>query len=1392
MQEFIQPLSGKALNLSTHYSLFKEKDLYYLLNGDLQDNGNSNSNWFVQNQLSNELCANFPSDYVLVGPGIKLNNFEYVLFFSIDDGADSEIGVLNTENCSYQKIVSSPCLNFQAAHPVRGIYKFNNNENDRRIYFIDGVNPNRYLDIDQPYPTLPISGSQCEPCDLEYGEELDCDKLRMNQLFEVPCLTLSQNNQGQLLPGTYQVGIAYAEDNILMTDYYFSQTFKVYSEFSNNGLEIEIPCVKNPFSEISIILVSTTRERSLVIYNYGFYPAQTSKITITNTNNAFIIDASTALNKRICYDYSEHICTNDETLLLGKHKVTQPLNYQPQALNIVTKWEEYKVNKKDASKYPSLLRDEVYSFAIEWIDKNGKSKGLFHIPGRAPLSSDLEAPPSANDIYELEDCEPANLKKWQIENTASLENDYEVGCEECGAGNVSKDGYMGYWEAENIYYPNDPDTWGSLSCEPVRHHRMPSHNLTHLNSSTTTTTPSGIECETVEYTYYDEYGLPYTEEYEFCVPIPSEIIEEVCVHVLGVKFYNIEYPLVDGDPDPNIMGYRIWVGDRKGNKSILHKGLIFNMASDTSTKDLKIYYPNYPYNDLNPDPFLTPTQLPSDPQGNTINDNIVGGHFSKQKFTYHSPDIHYRETRNEFGTELKIYGEAKGPVEGKFSEVFTHPKTRLGKGDIQGAKYINHATQLDSLCRYNEFVPWNKPYLSRFQILASQYLLPINQLISDGTKVNNHLRETSYYVSVQRDVDNPTNMDVSRILASEIDGWNGTKVRPKFNYFTEVQRQGLARNLQGVSYYAGVKIKQPDQYGSLEQIQYKPASCVQLTPSGETSVSPTVFAGDVYISRHSLIRKFPLFTQYLSDVPITTETDQREFRNVWYPRFWYDNLTEADDQYNLDGFVDKKSGTDIYALGLYYIWVNGTLDYWCESEFIGDFREIDFTPNGYYYPKKDYPELMRDDLLQYDNKYLYNLSMLADNIERGKQDLTPTISDADFTVIYSKKNDLQAQGDPWLQFLPLNYTILPRTYGSFNAMHPTDMYSIMFGFDDMILYSQVNFSVQMVEGTSLLLGQGDIFSNRLQKLSNEQTGYAGTQDPYSFINTRYGTFFVDRKRKRLFRWSGSLADLTEDMGPWFNKNMESGIPSYDLSLIAVFDNFTENLYLTDKQSRNRWTVSYKPKAQGFISFHSFTPDWYMSLPNSFMSYDSSKSTGVWKHNKFGSYQSYYGTPYPFDIGIVVNNQFKTTEYQSVELFSEWFIPVDFGEHVYTNNFFDQVFAYTSKGTTGIRPILLKNKENPLHSITQNSAAQIPIEVTKVEDSIYRLNKFDSVLVDPNLPVIQWDGMLYNAVNTNENINPLSKEDLKGKWMKLHLISTNNTTNKILVQLLVPNVSKVII
>ena len=75
------------------------------------------------------------------------------------------------------------------------------------------------------------------------------------------------------------------------------------------------------------------------------------------------------------------------------------------------------------------------------------------------------------------------------------------------------------------------------------------------------------------------------------------------------------------------------------------------------------------------------------------------------------------------------------------------------------------------------------------------------------------------------------------------------------------------------------------------------------------------------------------------------------------------------------------------------------------------------------------------------------------------------------------------------------------------------MYNLMFIFEDGILYSQLNFTINTNEGTSVLLGQGDIFDHRLLRLNNEDTGYVGSVDPLSFINTRFGTYFVDENVK---------------------------------------------------------------------------------------------------------------------------------------------------------------------------------------------------------------------------------------------------------------------------------------
>jgi hypothetical protein len=1389
----IAPLSAKMMNLDVHPSLLSSHDIFLLINGDVSGNESNNNSWFVQNQLSNSLCFEFPENYVLNGPGIQMNQFDYALFFVINDTegnyVSSEIGIWNSKNCTYETYVNEVCLNFNLNYPVRGVYKHLNNTNERTIYFIDGYNPNRYLTFkeDGTYPVT-YTGSKCDTCDYEETADLDCDQLRINKLFTPPCLSLLDNREGQLPTGVYQVGVAYSEDNLVLTDYYFSQAIRVFSENSNIGFNVDIDCIDTPFDQFSLVLVSRTKENSLVVYNLGFYSVANGKAVITNLDNATILDTASALTKKPIYDYSQHIATNGETLLLGKHQKVEPLNYQPQANNIVVKWQEIKVPKDKAYLYPSFMRDEVYAISIEPFDKLSKGRGVFNIPGRAPLENDLLEIPEDNDIYEDGTCDPTPIYAWQVKNTATVIFENDVQCADCSGETISKEGLMGYWESENLTYPNDESTWGDLACQPIRHHKMPSHDLTHIhdNYNVVTTNVLGVE-------------------------VPTRIEDPECVNILTIKLENIEHPITDGVYDQNIGGYRILVSDRNGHKSILHKGLLFNLRReilDPTIGTEEILFPNYPFNDLHEDVFLTETQSASDPAGSTVETSLPS-YYSIQQFTYHSPDIHYKETEQEIGTEMKIYGESIAHIEGGYHNVYRHPQGVFGVPLEDTNFRFNYATQADSIAHYTKFDAFTDLYKSRFRITDSQYLLPVKQITGDGWRLNNFYRESSYYIRTGRNVPVPTNIDTSRVLASEV-GYSGLEELPTYNSFGSVTRDAGDMDIQAVSQYVGIKIKQPDQYGPLEQIKYRPVTCIiqaedpsgcpTCDPSGNSNypdIAPLfystdkVFGGDVFITKHSLIRKMPLFTEWLYDVPETTEINYRNYRNVWFPKFWYDNLSGVNDEVNLDGSVDLAPSSSYLLAGKFYIFVTGIVDYYCESEFIGNFRERDFTPNGSFYPKATIEDLTRSDKIPLDNKYLYNFILLNNELERLYQNLNPTNSDAEFTVIYSQKDDFQTQGDPWLQFLPLNYTILPRIYGSFTGIHYTDNYSIFFIFENEILYSQVYFTQTTDQGNKILLNQGDIFSNRLTKLSNEQTGYTGSVDPLSFVNTRFGTFFIDRYRKKIFRWTGKLDDVTNNMSSWLNNYLSDTLPTYKNSIITIFDNFTENLYIADRtqtRKEDRWGLTYKPKLEGVVSFFTWTPEWMFILPNNFASSDPS---GIWTHNNKFSYQQYYGEQHDFEVGILVNNQFKNAELQSVELFSEWIKYSNYGEPIYVRTeFFDELLAYNNTGSTGTMTVQLRNKKNPA-TVQNDKNTPTIIEVTQVNDSVYRFNKlqdFRTPGTNETLPMIQWEnnGINYSAVGTDTNLNPRQRSDLKGKWIKLHLKSNTNSEHKILVQLIVPN------
>jgi hypothetical protein len=140
----------------------------------------------IGNEPSNILCVNLP--YTMIGC-IHLTDDQWVIFTT--DDINSEIGIFDESDCSYKKLVNSSCLNFKKSHLITGAYR-KRFDCERLIYWDDGVNPTRTMDIDNvPY----IYTSQIkDSCEIKtYTDELDCQAIRMSPLLQHPCIKLKKD-----------------------------------------------------------------------------------------------------------------------------------------------------------------------------------------------------------------------------------------------------------------------------------------------------------------------------------------------------------------------------------------------------------------------------------------------------------------------------------------------------------------------------------------------------------------------------------------------------------------------------------------------------------------------------------------------------------------------------------------------------------------------------------------------------------------------------------------------------------------------------------------------------------------------------------------------------------------------------------------------------------------------------------------------------------------------------------------------------------------------------------------------------------------------------------------------------------------------------------------------
>lgn len=623
----------KGIQRDLNDTLVDEQILTHHRNGMFQtQNGDI---VFATNEPATLDCVTLPYKY---NGMVKLKDNRYLVFSG--DGTDSEIGIANTAKCTYLKVVNSPCLNFNNFKTITGFVRINV-EGEEEIIFVDGVNPDRVINLSKIPYKYTLEKDTCET--KKFTNELDCDELRLNPKVKQPCIKLTKKNQGSLLNGMYSVAFAYSIDGQRFTDY-MSLTTPIFinKKSGDSSISVTISNLDRNFDTYQLLLVGTVNgiTTNKIV---GTYSTSQDSVTITdwiNENYQDGIPSSELTVNKILYDNTGLLAANSQYLMRADIKRKPRVNYQPQAFKIET---EYYVKQVPLSYYKEngedigYFRDENYNFIVQLIWDDGEPTEHYQIAGPMPTDDDLGLATGA-DVFELtteEGCGVKDtIKNWEVFNTAGtlerVTNSFSCGERIIGFG---KTGYHGSTEV----YPDNKEIFGDNACTPIRYHRMPD---------------------------------------EAKVPRYSKVNGETYVNILGVKFKGIEKPLdKDGKEIPGIIGYRILRSERdEANKTVISRGLMTNMLGYRDVNDKEIAFTNFPFNSLEPNAYLSKTQ--------TYQKEDVEYDFAPldkvydDKFTYYSPYGKYFG-RDRLSNYFQIETEEVGTATGYFEKTHDHPKQKL-------------------------------------------------------------------------------------------------------------------------------------------------------------------------------------------------------------------------------------------------------------------------------------------------------------------------------------------------------------------------------------------------------------------------------------------------------------------------------------------------------------------------------------------------------------------------------------------------------------------------------------------------------------------------------------------------------------------------------------------
>ena len=1366
------------LNLDDHPSLIANGEYTYALNAvNITKEGSP----LLRNYNGNSPCATIPYQYILIGK-CSIDNEDIVVFLvnpsdiDTDGRKNSEIGILN--NCTYTKVCGGYCLNFDEKYNVKAEFK-KMYSGQRNVYWADGYNDRRYIDVSNP-PYV-NTGTECDP---DYkGKILDCEKLlvRPNKLY--PCISVEDVlSNGQLPSGGYQACIQYCDKNgnglgdfTASTDvlpiYRDSVNQYVYTIEGNSPSTPTSKAIKYVFSNLDTkfplfnLAITYTNNNQKSVRIVATLPTSTTNYVYTGSEIYKDITLDDLIAQSKSYKETKTVTQANGYLIWGDSKQRPIYNYQQYANNIQVQWVTNRVNGRNSTdgnscyKNPitsaqskSFMRDEVYALGIYFIYKDGSISPVYHIPGRklnkkangnpflttvdqyghtiSPSVWDSQAQQNCDINYDNYDDPDGINPRWKVYNTGlqtGFHQEYITYL--ANGGNPAtytgkyKVGEMSYFESEDSY-PENSAVYKDLCGDKIRHHKMPDCSISPLHNNAGT-----------------------------------YLSENIYIEQLGIEITNVEVPT---DLQNEIDGYKIVIGNPTNNRTILGKGLMFNMIEYkiNTLYDSEIYpyesyklYSNYPYNNVVApvDQTCYNTLPASDPETFPDDRYVV-----YNKYAIQSPEFCFNKPTLS-GSELKIEGNVYG---------YTAPMSDSHIMNIAGIDPCYTVTPalapivFHSAADYNNYT--KTTYLNvRRGLTASNYINSNSVADGDNEPINNIFKESTTFLKLSKNANGIASTD------------NITQT-PVVDTTSGDTAFGLDPDKMASSYYGSYKANIPNPYGMVTDINYiNNGECAET--NFEKTHKTSLFVGDTYINYFTFHR-----------------------RHVWYAQKYcnitsYCDLTDA-------AIFDNTLLSDVPK------WCYGIPGFWCESHMNIDLRNSGDVLEKYWWPnlkghniKTWYKHIGIDG----DNDYSYTQDYSALNTIYSLQalpiwyDPNDLTVDLDTRVDYSERSQFENIIDNWLIYKPLNYYDFPKKSGKLVNMETIGEDKVLYLFENAS-YLQPAYQTIETNVNTTYIGNGSMFSPEPRELITVDGGYAGTQSS-SFLRTKFGNFWVDSKRGFVYNLSQTVDEVTKNkMFTWFQDNLPFELlkqfPTYPyadcagyrdgLGVVITFDSSHNLVFITKKDYKaidgkniqlnqnnqfiipgahsniihvddplyfenKSWTISYNPMTQGWCSWYSFLPYFYIQTTDSYISAIPNNNT-LYIHNSEDKFNYFYENPYKFIMEYsTTNTAYATTKFSSLFFKTYALKPINEQLHENTKLTFDGGYIYNSEQNTGNLEFTIQDQYN-LNTILNSSTVapnSIIIPISR-QDSVWSLNNINDRINNINSVTPMFNNSWSNADYVN--------------------------------------------